>query len=373
MFGIKISPTMETNIKSSLVLAGVMTMVGVLGSLVAGTTGIIAGIGLTFTISAATMWFSRELALWLMNAKEVKPEEKPEGFDLNKMIDKLRKEKAIDLKVMPKVCIMDSKTKNAFATGRHRGHTAIAITTGLLQAAKDHAKGDMEKANRWIEAILLHELGHIVNGDIATKTMASILVGSVRVMSESLYTQRVENRQAAKKDTTKKNDKADASKKNEQSWLGAMGEYLVFNWIIPYTGSLLALCLSRTREYAADDMAAKCGRAKDMAEAFELLRKPGEKGRHDHSPQMKAFSAMMCASLNPEEDQKAADRLKSPEVGFFESLSLNISQLFSTHPPLDARIQRMRDQEKQASNKDTKKSKNTDDAESNKKKRACCH
>lgn len=376
MFGIKISPTAETNIKSSLVLAGVMTMVGVLGSFVAGTAGVIGGIGLTFVISAATMWFSRELALWLMNANEVKPEEKPEGFDLRTMIDKLRQEKAIDLKVMPKVCIINSNTKNAFATGRHSGHTAIAITTGLLKAAKDQAKGDMKKANRWIEAIMLHELGHIVNGDIATKTVASILVGSVRVMSESLYKQRAQNRQAEKKGKNKadKNEAKDIQKPVERSWLGNFGEYLVFNWIIPYTGSLLALCLSRTREYAADDVAAKCDRAKDMAEAFELLRKPIE-GCQDHSPQMKGFSAMMCASLNPEADQKVADRLSSPEVGFFESLSLNISQLFSTHPPLDARIKRMRDQEREKHPKKGTEQNNTTedhDAKSTKKRRACC-
>lgn len=356
-----ISPTLETNLKSAAALAGVMTVVGYLGSLVAGTMGVYVGLGLTFLSSAAVLWYSRELALWLMSAKEVKAHEKPEGFDLNKIIDDLRKLEPVSLDVMPKVCIIESDTKNAFATGRHQGHTAIAITTGLLKAAKTHAKGDMNLATKWVEAILLHELGHIANRDIATKTAASILVGSIRVMSESLFKQRREARE----------EKAKKEGKDDTSFFYKMGEYFVFNWVIPYTGTLLGLFLSRTREFAADDMAAKCGRAKDMAQAFELLRTSScAKDKHVHSAQMEAFSAMMCASLNPDADQQLADRIKSPNVGTFESIWLNISRAFSTHPALDDRIERMKEQEKQYGSSQDKNAANDDKHASKRKAKA---
>ncbi len=335
MFGFKVSPTTETNIKSLLVMTGVLTLAGALGSLAAGTSGVLFGIGLTVATSTAVLWYSREIALWLFGAKEVKPDVKPEGFDLVAMVDKLRQLKEVNLSVMPKVCVMNSETKNAFATGRNQHHTAIAITTGLLKEAKTVAKGDMAKANRWIEAILLHELGHIVNRDITTKTAASILIGSVRVMSESLYRQKAEERSLNKK-----------SKKDESSTISKIGEYLVYHWIIPYTGTLLGLCLSRTREYAADDMAGKWGRAGDLAEAFELLRKPGKKGSHGHDHHMEAFSSMMCASFHPELDQKIQDGINASDVGYVESFSQGVRQLFATHPPLDARIARMKEQAK---------------------------
>jgi heat shock protein HtpX len=341
MLGFKVSPTTETNIKSILVMAGVLTIAGALGSLAAGASGVLFGIGLTVATSSTVLWFSREIALWLFNAKEVKPEEKPEGFDLVLMVDNLRQLKEVNLHVMPKVCVMQSETKNAFATGRNQNHTAIAITTGLLKEAKAYAKGDMIKANRWIEAILLHELGHIVNRDITTKTAASILIGSIRVLSESLYQQKIEEHNASHKKSKK-----DKTNGDEPSALSKFGAYVIYHWIVPYTGTLLGLCLSRTREFAADDMAATCGRATDLAEAFELLRKPGKKGSHEHDMHMEAFSSMMCASLHPEVDQKFADHAKAHHVGVIESFSLGVRNLFSTHPPIEARIARMKEKEK---------------------------
>jgi heat shock protein HtpX len=326
-----LSVNQETNIKSLLVLAGISTVVGALGSLVAGSIGLYLSIGFLFTTSALTMWYSRELALWAMKAEEVKPNEKPEGFDLTAMVDKLRKDKAIDLKVMPKVCIINSDIKNAFATGRHKGHTAIAVSTGLLKAAKEHAKGDQDKANRWIEAILCHELGHIANHDIATKTAASIMTGTINSMSEYLYFQ-------------KRDDK-------DQTLLGAVAAFFMFKLIVPFTSTLLGLALSRTREFAADDMAATCGRAKDMAEAFELLRTPthghahGKDHKHEFA-QMEAFSGMMCASLHPKEDQATANGLKEPNLGWGKWAGLKLSGMLSTHPALEDRIQRMKDYDK---------------------------
>ncbi len=334
MFNLRLSATTETTIKSTLVLAAVMAVIGTLGSFVAGSMGVYFGLAFTFCISFATMWYSREIAIWLTGGREIKADEHPEGFDLVKMVDSLRHEEAINLKVMPKIYIIDSNTKNAFATGRHQGHSAIAVTKGLLQGALKYADSDRDKANRLVEAILIHELGHIVNNDIAVKTAASIMVGSIRILSEYLYNQRRSTRQSF--DSKNQNSKG--------SVFFLIAEYLIFNLVIPYIGILLGLCLSRTRECAADDMTAKCGRAQDMAEALSMLREVKDP-KKVHSPQMEALSNMMCASLTPERDQQIADNLNSPNTGRLKAFALYISNAFSTHPPLNARIERLQNQE----------------------------
>lgn len=318
----KLSPNTETTIKSLLLFAAIITAVGFIGSLVAGTAGMIASFVTTIGLSFGVMWYSREIALWIMNAKEIKPGDEPEGFDLYTMIDTLRQYPQINLKVMPKVCIMETEAKNAFATGRHQRHTAIAITTGLLRQAKKHTKGDMVAAKKLISAILLHELGHIVHNDIAIKTAASILMGGIRLLSESLYEQR------KRKDSS-----------HRSAWV-TIAEFMLFYLIVPFIGNLLVLSLSRTREYAADDMAAECGKAADLAEAFELLKKPDPAAE---TKQMRSLSSMMCASLNPEGDQKIADSIKSPDIGWFKYSGLIILRALSTHPPLEARISRMKE------------------------------
>jgi len=330
MLGLRISPSLETNLKTTLVLAGMMALIATVGSLVAGAAGIYFSLAFSASITALTMWYSKELVMWLMGAKEIGVngvDPTPEGFDLNAMVETLRQQPAINLSVKPTVCIIqDDKMLNAFATGRHQRHTAIAITTGLLKKAKEWAKGDMALASRWIEAIWCHELGHIVNSDIQTKTAASIMVGSVRLLSESIYHQR-RNRQQGQNE--------------ERSWSRAIAEFALFYLVIPFTSTLLGLWLSRTREYAADDMAAKCGRANDLAQAFELLRDIPE--NHSDSPSLDALSSMMCLGLNPGHDQAIHTQLQDNNIGWLTWSWVKTKEMFSTHPALDARIARMQE------------------------------
>lgn len=340
----RISPTTETNLKSLFAFAAMLTLTGFIGSYVAGGLGVYLSLGIVSTFTFATLWYCREISLWLMNAKEVKQNEKPEGFDLNKMVEELCSNPNIDLKTKPKVCVIESDKKNAFATGRSKNHTAIAITTGLLKEAKEKAGGDMAKASRWIEAIWCHELGHIVHHDVATKGVVSILSSALRILSESIYDQK----RAREKNRTKTKDKDGKENQENSSFLQIVTEYILFYWIIPFTGTLLSLCLSRAREFAADDMAKKCGRAEDLAQAFENLLKTSEfkGGKHSHShhtcPHMDALSSMMCLSLEPEEDQKRANELNDKNIGWFKWSCLQLAQLTSTHPAMEDRIKRLR-------------------------------
>tara|TARA_R110002110_G_scaffold404606_1_gene623134 strand:+ start:162615 stop:163673 length:1059 start_codon:yes stop_codon:yes gene_type:complete len=327
-----ISPTTETNLRSLAVFAGILTLAGFVGSFVAAGTGIIASLALTITCSATVLWFSREIALWLMNAKEIKANEKPEGFDLVSMVEALRVNPEIQLKTMPKICIIESDKINAFATGRHQNHTAIAITTGLLKKAKEKANGDMALANKWIKAIWCHELGHIVNHDIATKTTISIFASALRIFSESIYKQR-----RAREDSNKHKDEKEVK---SPSFLQKMGEYILLYWLVPFSGTLLSLSLSRTREFAADDVARKCGHGQDLADAFDnLLRDTKNNGDHG-SRNIDALASMMCMSMDAATDTQTSEALKT-EKSWVSWTCLQYKQFTATHPPIQDRIERL--------------------------------
>lgn len=334
----KISPSTETTLKSLIAFAGMLTLAGFLGSFVAGSAGVYVSLGLTATMSFATLWFCREIVTWLMNAKEVKPNEKPEGFDLHKMVDGLYQHPKINLSTKPKICIIHSDKLNAFATGRNKNHTAIAITTGLLKKAKQKANGDMAKATRWIEAVWCHELGHIIHHDVATKSAMTILASSVRILSESLYNQRRTNEKQKKY--------SNKEKVKEASLAQTIAEYLLFYWIVPFTATLMSLCLSRAREFAADDMAKQCGRAEDLAQAFEQLlqnESPCHKHTHSTKDNVDALGAMLCLNLDPKGDDARANALNDKNIGWFKWMELSVDGWLSTHPPIQQRIDRLRD------------------------------
>lgn len=339
----RLSPTTETNLKSMIAFAGILTLTGFIGSFAAGAMGIYVSLALTTTFTMATMWYCRELVTWLMGAKEVKPGEKTEGFDLHAMVDALYKHPKINLSTKPKVCVIESDKKNAFATGRHKNHTAIAITTGLLKEALAKANGDQEKANRWIEAIWCHELGHIVHSDIATKSTMSLIASTLRILSEAIYDQR-RKREAEQK------SKSDSSSKSESESISLsqkIAEFFLFYWIIPFTGTLLSLCLSRAREFAADDMARQCGRGEDLAQAFEnLLKTPSYQGQKTatHScNHLDALSNMMCLSLDPATDKAHADALNDKNIGWLSWTYAQYKSWAATHPPIEDRIKRLRE------------------------------
>lgn len=344
---INISPTTETNIRTMLVFAGLMTAAGFVGSFLAGMSGVYTSIALSSAFTIGLVWYSREIVLWLFGAKEVKPGENPEGFDLTQMVENLRNEPPIQLQTMPKVCVIESEKINAFATGRHRDHAAIAITTGLLKKAKEKANGDMALATKWIEAVWCHELGHVVNRDIVTSSAANIIAASLRLFSENIYNQRRQN-EARNRSRENTND-GSADRNNRPGLTRIIAEYLLFYWLVPFVGTLLTMCLSRTREFAADDMARLCGRGKDLAEAFENLLSDH---LHDHSPEdsdksIHAFSSMLCLNLDVAADQKLADDAKKPEQSWLGWTWANYKAYTASHPPIQQRIERLRDNAEQ--------------------------
>lgn len=205
---------------------------------------------------------------------------------------------------MPRLYVMDEQSPNAFATGRNPEHSAIVVTTGLLQM--------LERDE--LEGVLAHELSHIMNYDILLATIISVLVGTVIMISHFFWRWMWWG-----------------GGRGRRSGNGGGGGYLtliilalalVFLILAPIASQLIQLAVSRKREYLADASAVRLTRYPDgLANAlYKIAYSPIPVRRAD-----KAVAHMFID--DPFKKQKRSSW---------------VANLFSTHPPIDDRIARVR-------------------------------
>lgn len=244
-------------------------------------------------VSAAfSYFFSDQVSLAMTGAREVTKQEEPRLF---KTVENLSI--GAGLVPMPKVYVIEDAALNAFATGRDPKHSAVAATRGLLNKLDDQE----------LEGVMAHELSHIQNYDIRTMTIAVVLVGIVALVSEwFLRTQFF----------------GGSRDRNSRDSSGLMIVFAILGAILaPLFAQLLKFALSRQREYLADASAALLTRYPEgLARALEKLK-------NDHTPLQRANTATAHLYIeNPLEDRRGS----------------KIALLFSTHPPVDDRIARLR-------------------------------
>jgi heat shock protein HtpX len=240
--------------------------------------------------SLAQWFFSDRLTLWSMGAREVSEDEYPE---LHAAVGRLAQQADLP---KPKVAVADSRTPNAFATGRSKNKAAVCVTDGILRTL------DRDE----LEGVLAHELAHIKNRDMMVMTLASFLstLAFIVVRWGWLF---------------------GGGRRNRQGGGGIIVAILVslVVWILSY---VLIRALSRYREYAADrGGAAISGDPGALASA--LLKISGTMDRI------------------PEEDLREEAEMNALfiipiEKGF-------IGRLFATHPPTEKRVERLRELERQ--------------------------
>lgn len=197
---------------------------------------------------------------------------------------------------MPKVYVINDPAPNAFATGRDPKHAVVAATTGLLSIMDDNE----------LEGVMAHEMGHVKNYDIRVSTIVFGLVSAVGILADFAI------RMAWFSGSSKNRDSGQL-----QIVLILIG---VVGWIIAtLIGPIVSAAVSRQREYLADATGAQITRYPDgLASA---LGKLGEYGR----PMRRANSAMAHMYIN--------DPIKPGLV----------ERIFSTHPPIPARIARLKE------------------------------
>jgi heat shock protein HtpX len=268
--------------------------------LIAALTAFLIGIGALiggkflyiFVILAVAMnvvgyWFSDKIALGASRAKPVSEQEQPGLYRILRDLTQ-----RADLP-MPRVYIVPSEQPNAFATGRNAKHSAVAVTEGLLRYMPEDQ----------IRGVLAHELGHVKNHDILVTTIAAMVAASIAWIANILQFSFLFGGFSDDED-------------NPLGFVGALATII----LAPLAAALIQLAVSRQREYLADATGARImGTGEPLAQALETL----ERGVQQTAP----------IEVNP---AIASLYIVHPFRG------QGVQNLFSTHPPLEERIRRLR-------------------------------
>ncbi len=246
-------------------------------------TGIFLIVGMIINLVA--YFFSDKLILRSSSAKLLSREQVPELFS---MVEEMVTEYRMP---MPKLYLVNDSSMNAFATGRSPKHSAVAVTRGLLEKlTPDEVRG-----------VVAHELSHIRNWDTLLMTAISIIAGFISILADSFWMSRILNK---------------AGEKDRSGVLATIS--LILAVFAPISATLIQLAISRRREYTADEAGAEMSKnPMFLANALQKIQKDRRP-----LPGMNAATAHLYFS-NP---------LKSGDI---------IDKLFSTHPPIEDRIERL--------------------------------
>jgi heat shock protein HtpX len=274
--------------KTTLLL-GVMTAIIVfIGRLLGGQQGMILAFLIAMGMNFFSYWYSDKIVLRMYRAKEVGPAERPE---LHQIVRELAQRAEIP---MPRVYTIPEESPNAFATGRNPEHAVVAVTEGLLKLM----------SREEVTGVIAHEMGHVKHRDILIGSIAATMAGAVMILATM-----------ARWATFFGGGVGDDE---EGGGLGTIG-VLVLSMLAPIAAMLIQMAISRSREYHADAAGAELsGHPAWLADALGKLG---------------AYSKRLPLKANP---STAHMFIVSPLSGS------SLMNLFSTHPPLEERIARLR-------------------------------
>lgn len=265
---------------------GLISAIGYAVSLYFGNTSIVYWVIGGAAIYALIQYFAAsKLAVAMTGAHEIQKSDNPRFY---RMVENLTIATGMP---MPKVYIIDDPAPNAFATGRDPNHAIVAATTGLLDIMNDTE----------LEGVMAHELGHVQNYDIRVSMIAFGLVSAIGLLSDIVLHMFIFG---------------DRRDNNSNPIAIAVGIILII--LAPIMAAIIQMAISRQREYLADATGAMTTRHPEgLANALEKLQQYGKPMKHQNTATAHLFFT------NP---------LKA---GSF-------AKLFSTHPPLEERIARLR-------------------------------
>jgi len=278
---------MGNQIRTALLLAAMTAVILFIGQLMGGRQGLTLALFLAGAMNFFSYWYSDKLVLRMYRAREVGPTESPE---LHAVVSRLAQRAGLP---MPKVYVIPQEAPNAFATGRNPEHAVVAVTEGLLQI--------MDR--RQLEGVLAHELGHVKNRDILIGTVAATMAGAVMMLASMARWSAIFG-----------------GGQRDSEGGGASGLGLILMSILaPIGAAIIQMAISRSREYLADSTgAAIAGNPEGLAGALEKLG---------------AYSRRIPMQANP---STAHMFIVNPLSG------RSLQSLFSTHPPVEERIARLR-------------------------------
>ncbi len=258
------------------------------------------GLAAAFVIWAGltiTAYFQgKNLFMAMSNAQQIQKEDHPQLFNV---VEEMKI--ASQLPVIPEIYIIDDPAPNAFAAGRDPGHCAVAVTSGLLN-----------RLNRdELQGVIAHEVGHIKNRDILFMTMLGVMMGAIVMISDITLRSISHGHGRRRRRTSQESNQA-------QAIIAIVGLILIL--LAPIMAQAIYLAASRRREFLADASSVQFTRYPEgLASALEKIA---------YSPiKMKQISKAIAPLfiVNP-----------------IQALTSRAINLFSTHPPIEKRIQILR-------------------------------
>jgi heat shock protein HtpX len=272
--------------KTAFLMALMMALFLFIGYILGGNTGMTIALVFSLIMNFGSFWFSDKIVLAMYRAKQVNRETAPKFYD---MVERLAKQANLP---MPKVYLINDPTPNAFATGRSPKKAAVAATTGILQGL----------SNEELAGVMAHELAHVKHRDTLIGTIAATLVGSISYIAHMAGWIFMFGR-------------------GDDDSPGAGIGGLVLLILSPILAMLLQMAISRSREFAADRGGAEIsGSPLALASALQKISRGNQLKPVNHSEPASAHMFI----INP---------LRGG----------GISKLFSTHPPTEERIKRLKE------------------------------
>lgn len=272
------------NFKTVGLLAFMAALLALLVYLLGGGLGWMIGVIVGFNLLA--YFFSAKMALAASRARPADEADLPQVYGIVRRL-------AMQMNIPePSIHVIDSPQPNAFATGRSPRHAAVAVTTGILQMLD----------NEELAAVLSHELAHVQNRDILIGSVAAMIGAAITMIARFGFWFGGGN--------------------NRNNPLGAIGA-IVSLIVAPVAAMLIQFAISRTREFQADRSGAEItGQPLQLASALAKIS---------------AGTSRIPMRVNPATSQLFIDNpLRAVRGG-------GVARLFSTHPPVEERIQRLQD------------------------------
>jgi heat shock protein HtpX len=278
---------MSNVFKTAILLAVLTAMLVLLGGALGGRQGMVVAFVFAVIMNFGSYWFSDKIVLAMYGAQPIAESQAPRLYAI---VRRLALKAQIPL---PPVYMIPVDTPNAFATGRSPEHAAVAVTEGIMRILDDDE----------LEGVLAHELSHVKNRDILISTIAATLAGAITMLAHMAQWAAMFG----------------GGRSDDDERGGNPIALILMAVLAPLAAMLVQLAVSRAREYQADATGARlAGRPWGLASALEKLQTAQQVAPMDATP-----ATAHLFIVNPLSGRA-------------------LMNLFSTHPPLEERIARLR-------------------------------